>query len=86
MVKAYFDGEYDFGIDHNIVKTLTGLNADESKELMTCANFKPAGHLRHLYDYLLENKKIEDLSKVNEKNLSIISDKVLTMIQNGEDG
>lgn len=58
----------------------------ESKELMTCANFKPAEHLRHLYDYLIENKKIEDLTRVNEKNLSIISDKVLEMIQNGESG
>lgn len=34
VIKAYSDGEYDFGIDHNTVKTVTGLNAEESKDLM----------------------------------------------------
>lgn len=58
----------------------------ETQELMTCANFQPAPHLKFLYEYLLQNGKIEDLKRVNQKNLNIISDKVLEMIQEGEEG
>lgn len=62
------------------------LKDEANHELLTCENFKPADHLKHLFEYLVQNGKIEDLKKVNYKNLSIISDKVLDMIQKGEEG
>ena len=34
MIKAYMDGEYDFGIDHTVVMTLTGLGLEQSKVLI----------------------------------------------------
>ena len=57
-----------------------------SKEIDTCETFKPAQHLVPLYQYLKENGKIEDLKDANIKNLHIISDNILTMIEDGEAG
>jgi hypothetical protein len=34
MLKAYVDGEYDYGIDHTVVMSLTGLNLQEAKVLV----------------------------------------------------
>ena len=34
MLKAYVDGEYDFGIDHTVVMSLTGLNFADAKVLV----------------------------------------------------
>ncbi len=34
VVKSYHEGEYDFGIDHSVVMSLTGYEADEAKELL----------------------------------------------------
>lgn len=34
LTKEYKDGEYDFGIDHTVIMTLTGLTLEESKVLL----------------------------------------------------
>lgn len=34
VVKSYFEGEYDFGIDANIVSNITGLELNDAKDLV----------------------------------------------------
>lgn len=55
-----------------------------TKELLTCENFEPEGHLKHLYLYLIKNDKIAGIKNAKTEHLHIISDRVLEMIQNGE--
>ena len=43
-------------------------------------------HLKHLFRYLMDNNKLEDINDANVKNLNIISDNVLAMIRKGESG
>jgi hypothetical protein len=43
VIKAYTDEEHDFGIDHNVVKTITGLSAEEAKSLMTLLSKSDSG-------------------------------------------
>jgi hypothetical protein len=35
-IKAYNDGEYDFGIDQNVVTHITGLTSGEASKLVEC--------------------------------------------------
>lgn len=59
-----------------------------SKELFTLKDFEaelPA-HLQHLFRFIMENNKLEDINDANVKNLHIISDNVLAMIKKGEHG
>ena len=55
-------------------------------EVYTCAQFQLPPMLEPLYDYLKRNDKIEDITDFNEQNLHISTDRVLEMIQAGEDG
>lgn len=55
-------------------------------ELHTCRNAVLPSHLRHLFQYLVDNDKIEDIENCAQENLHIISDNVLAMIKNGEEG
>jgi hypothetical protein len=34
VIKAYHEGEYDFGVDYNVVMSITGYDVDEAKELL----------------------------------------------------
>ena len=34
VVKAYNEGEYDFGIDHNVIMNITGYEVDDAKDLV----------------------------------------------------
>jgi hypothetical protein len=43
MVKSYYDGEYDFGIDQSIVMSLTGYEAEDAKELVAAMSKSEAG-------------------------------------------
>ena len=54
--------------------------------LYTCENFRVEDRLKHLFIYLLENNKIQDIKGVNTDLLHIISDQVLAMIQDGTPG
>ena len=42
-VKAFESGEYDFGIDHTVIMTLTGLSLDESKVLIKAFSRNQSG-------------------------------------------
>jgi hypothetical protein len=43
-------------------------------------------HLRSLFDYLMDNDKMEAIEDANTNNLHIISDNVVAMIKKGEEG
>jgi len=58
----------------------------ESDIILTCKNLEIPPHLKSLYNYLYENKKMEDLEGANLKVLDIISDKVLASIRHGGRG
>jgi hypothetical protein len=58
----------------------------ENDEIVTCTNFNPPRHLRHLFRHFMENEQIQDLADAKTENLHIISDEVLSMIKSGEDG
>jgi hypothetical protein len=60
----------------------------DSDELFTLKDFEqelPA-NLKHLFRYLVDNNKLEDVNDANVSNLNIISDNVLAMIRKGETG
>ena len=42
-IKAYETGEYDFGIDHTVIMTLTGLPLDDSKVLVKAFSRNQSG-------------------------------------------
>ncbi len=54
-------------------------------EILTVKNFKPKPHLQPLYDFLIKNNKLKDITG-NTDNLHIVSDDVLTMIEEGKQG
>ncbi|HEX8548976.1 MAG TPA: TonB-dependent receptor [Cytophagaceae bacterium] len=54
--------------------------------IVTCTNFRLPENLFHLYKYLLSNDKLEDVVNYNAAYLNIISDDVLKMIKEGEEG
>jgi hypothetical protein len=58
----------------------------DSEELQVLSKFEPPKHLKHLFAYLLENGKIDDVQGAKEEFLHVISDNVLTMIQSGTPG
>jgi hypothetical protein len=55
-------------------------------EYKNCTNFQLPPNLIDLYEYLLVNDKLEDIKDVRVEYLNIISDRVLEMIKNGEEG
>lgn len=55
-------------------------------KIVTIQDFHPPAHLISLYNFFKENKQIEDIEGANTENLHIISDEVLQMIQDDEDG
>ena len=61
------------------------LNKSTGK-LFTSKDIELPADLRHLYNYLTENKKIIDVKSAEKKWFQIDSGKVLRMIQNNEDG
>ena len=54
--------------------------------IYTCNEFKLPPTLEPLFQFLVRNDKIEDITDFNEQNLHISTDNVLQMIQNGESG
>jgi hypothetical protein len=54
--------------------------------IWNCLRFSPPSHLVDLYRYLIANNKIEDIRHYNENNLHVETDKVLSMIKQGQDG
>jgi hypothetical protein len=56
---------------------------DDQGAVLNLKSFKPAQHLKGLYQYLMDNSKLEDIKKSDEKLMNIRTDKVLDMIQQG---
>jgi hypothetical protein len=56
------------------------------EELYTCANFELPAHLIDLFEYLVANDKIDNIKDFDRQILHILSDNVLKMIKNGEEG
>ncbi len=54
--------------------------------LYNCDNFILPPNVYPLFQYLIDNKKIEDIEHVNKDVLTIFSDDVLEMIKSGNDG
>jgi hypothetical protein len=67
---------------HNI-KLYLYPTIDDSGSVLNLKTFKTAAHLRGLLQYLLDNKKLEDIKKSDEKLMNIRTDQVLAMIQQG---
>jgi hypothetical protein len=59
--------------------------SDDGK-INTIADFKTTKELSYLFQYLLANDKIADVSEYDASLLHIYNDNVLNMIQKGEDG
>ncbi|MGK7391596.1 MAG: TonB-dependent receptor [Candidatus Cyclobacteriaceae bacterium M2_1C_046] len=62
------------------------VNSTEAEELYTLDNFELPPKQQKLFEYLLDNNKLDNIQKANVKLLHIISDDVLAMIQRGEEG
>lgn len=58
---------------------------EDSDELLTSGNISMPDDLRMLYQYLIENRKIIDIDKINKDILHIFSDKVMELMQRGDD-
>lgn len=95
---AIFDGQYYTHLKGGILEAfgrLFGRNvklyvypatSGEVDGLYNCENFVLSHKLNHLYQFLLESKKIEDINSANKELLQIYSDDVLEMIKNGQEG
>lgn len=57
-----------------------------SGEIHNSTNFGVPTHLLYLYQYLVANKRIKDITNYNAEILHIYSDKVLEMIRSGQTG
>ena len=58
----------------------------KDEKLYNCENFELPENLRPLFQYLVQNDKIEDIKNYNEANLRISTDNVLALIKRGEPG
>ncbi len=56
---------------------------NEDGEIINLKTFKTEPHLRGLLQYLLDNEKLEDIVNYDEKLMTIRTDQVLGMIQQG---
>jgi hypothetical protein len=54
--------------------------------LITAGNLRTAPHLRHLYEFMLENRFVESLRDVDERCLSIYSRDALARLRSGQPG
>jgi len=58
----------------------------ETGSLVTLKTYEPPTHLRHLFMHFVENGQMVDVTDPKTKNLNIISDQVLEMIQRDQPG
>ncbi|MCB0497594.1 MAG: TonB-dependent receptor [Cyclobacteriaceae bacterium] len=58
----------------------------DSEEIYTIDDFELPDSQKSMLQYLLDNKKIVPVTNVSSRNLHIISDDVLDMIQSGQEG
>ena len=58
----------------------------DSDELLTCDNLEVRPKLRHLYEHMRDNNRLEGITGANTDLLHIYSDKVVSMIHKNEEG
>ncbi len=58
----------------------------EDGTYLTTKDFQPPEHLQHLYQYLVENDKIKDLTDAKPEHLHVNADEVAERISRNEDG
>lgn len=72
IVKAYLDGEYDFGIDYTVVMSITGLGMDAAKAMTdlhiknTGAEAKPGNQSINAMTFLITIISLADKTSRNE--------------------
>lgn len=73
---------------HNVKLYVYPALRRNSNEFFTLKDFEKElpDNLKHLFRYLMDNNKLEDVNDANTKNLHIVSDHVLAMIKKGESG
>lgn len=102
MVLGYPNLEYIFSEEHysnlpgGILESFATLFSRKVKlfiyptlrngEILNCQTFALPPHLIDLFEYLLANDKIEDITHYNEKNLQVETDSVLQLIKQGASG
>ena len=55
----------------------------KSKKVRVSDDFEPAEHLKNLYQFFVENRRITGIQDAKVENLHIISDQVLELIESG---
>jgi hypothetical protein len=68
---------------HNVTLYVYPCRNQDSNEICTTKSFNVPRHLRGLFDYLMDNHKLQDVETANLELLDIISDNVLIKIQRG---
>jgi len=69
---------------HNMKLYVYPALKEDSNELITSRNIPMADNLRHLYEYLIQNRKILEITNAKKEWLSIYSHVVLDMIRKGD--
>ncbi|MEO7276309.1 MAG: TonB-dependent receptor [Vicinamibacterales bacterium] len=97
-LRDLFDESYYADLDGGILESFGRLFKNDLKvyaypmldpktgALITAGNLRVAPHLRHLLDYLAENRLIESLRDFDERCLPIYSREVLARIRSGTPG
>jgi hypothetical protein len=95
-LREIFDDKYYADLDGGILESFGRLFKNALKvyaypqadattgALVTAGNLRVAPHLRHLYEYLLENRFIENIRDFDERCLSIYSRDVLARLRSGD--
>ncbi|TAG18374.1 MAG: TonB-dependent receptor [Cytophagia bacterium] len=91
-----FDEQYYLNLPGGILESFSTLFSRKVKlfvyptlkegKLYSCQNFELPDHLQPLFQYLIQNDKIEDIRDFNETHLHISTDRVLELIKRGEPG
>ena len=68
---------------HQKIKLYLYPTLNEQGEIIQLNTFETEPHLAGLLTYLKDNEKLEDIQKYDEKLMTIRTDNVLGMIQNG---
>jgi hypothetical protein len=95
-LREIFDDKYYADLDGGILESFGRLFKNALKvyaypqldapsgALVTAGNLRVAPHLRHLYEYLLENRFIESIRDFDDACLSIYSRDVLARLRRGD--
>jgi hypothetical protein len=60
IISAYYDGEYDFGIDYTVVMNITGLGIDDAKALVKSHSNNDSGMEVVASEYNFSNQVISE--------------------------